>query len=437
MRRKIDILGEKFIHPIYGEYTVISQEESKNKACYFKIRFKNTGYETVAKSANIRNLQVKDKLYYKTDILGKRFTNNVGQVYEVISKDENLSGNFVIEFLETHTKISRRRNNIIEGRVLDPKGATPSTIFDKSKNKKIIRRSYTLYKAMVSREKLRGSIVCDEWKNNYNNFVNWLENTELPKHNVSLYEFETYQKLCNYDLDKDYIDPDNILYSPGTCCLIPHDFNMTLRNLDNCNFVLSKDGQNIEITNLRKYFNSLGYKIKLPSQKKRKRRLQRSISRKYEKNKKGGSYCKTSNIIKRENKLLKLNYILTNIRKNYLNQTTSEIVNRKPRFICIEDLNVSGMMKNKHLSKVVQQQGFYEFRRQIEYKSEWNNIPVIIADRFFPSSKLCSCCGSIKKDLKLSDRIYKCECGNVIDRDFQAALNLKRYGENVLKESVA
>ena len=118
---------------------------------------------------------------------------------------------------------------------------------------------------MVSREKLRGSIVCDEWKNNYNNFVNWLENTELPKHNVSLYEFETYQKLCNYDLDKDYIDPDNILYSPGTCCLIPHDFNMTLRNLDNCNFVLSKDGQNIEITNLRKYFNSLGYEIKLPS----------------------------------------------------------------------------------------------------------------------------------------------------------------------------
>ena len=94
------------------------------------------------------------------------------------------------------------------------------------------------------------------------------------------------------------------------------------------------------------------------------------------------------------------------------------------------------MMKNKHLSKAVQQQGFYEFRRQIEYKSAWNNIPVIIADRFFQSSKLCSCCGNIKKDLKLSDRIYKCECGNVIDRDYQAALNLKGYGENVLKESV-
>ena len=168
---------------------------------------------------------------------------------------------------------------------------------------------------------------------------------------------------------------------------------------------------------------------------KRKRRLQRSISRKYENNKKGERYCKTNNIIKSEKELLKLNHRLTNIRQNYLHQTTSEIVKRKPSFICMEDLNVSGMMKNKHLSKAVQQQGFYEFRRQIEYKSEWNNIPVIIADRFFPSSKLCSCCGNIKKDLKLSDRIYKCECGNIIDRDYQASLNLKRHGEMLLEQS--
>ena len=176
---------------------------------------------------------------------------------------------------------------------------------------------------------------------------------------------------------------------------------------------------------------------KLKKLEKRKRRLQRSISRRYEKNKKGVSYCKTSNIIKREKELLRLVKRLTNIRQNYLHQITSEIVKRKPSFICIEDLNVSGMMKNKHLSKAVQQQKFYEFRRQIKYKSEWNNIAVIIADRFFPSSKLCICCGNIKKDLKLSDRIYKCECGNVMDRDFQASLNLKTYGENVLKQSVA
>ena len=169
---------------------------------------------------------------------------------------------------------------------------------------------------------------------------------------------------------------------------------------------------------------------------KRKRRLQRSISRKYNINKEGVRYKKTSNIIKREKELLKVTRRLMNIRHNYLHQTTSEIIKRKPSFICIEDLNVSGMIKNRHLSKAVQQQSFYEFRRQIEYKSAWNHISVIIADRFFPSSKLCSCCGMIKKDLKLSDRIYKCECGNVIDRDFQASLNLKAHGENVLRQSM-
>ena len=162
---------------------------------------------------------------------------------------------------------------------------------------------------------------------------------------------------------------------------------------------------------------------------KRKRRLQRSVSRKYEHNKKGGSYCKTNNIVKKEKLLLKVNHRLANIRKDYLNQTTSEIVNRKPRFICIEDLNVSGMIKNRHLSKAVQNQGFFEFRKQLEYKCNDRGIQLIVADRFYPSSKRCSCCGKIKKDLRLSDRTYKCECGNVIDRDFQASLNLKAYGE--------
>ena len=162
---------------------------------------------------------------------------------------------------------------------------------------------------------------------------------------------------------------------------------------------------------------------------KRKRRLQRCISRRYEKNKKGEGYCKTSNIKRKEKELLKVSRKLSNIRLNYLHQTTIEIVKREPSFICIEDLNVKGMMKNRHLSKAIQQQCFGEFRRQIEYKSKWNNTKVIIADRFFPSSRLCSCCGKIKKDLKLSDRIYRCECGNVIDRDYQAAINLKNYGE--------
>lgn len=184
-------------------------------------------------------------------------------------------------------------------------------------------------------------------------------------------------------------------------------------------------------------YKNINKSQKVKKLEKRKRRLQRSVSRKYEKNKKGGRYCKTRNIIKSEKKLLKLNHRLINIRQNYLHQITTEIVKREPSFICMEDLNVKGMMKNRHLSKSVQQLSFGEFRRQITYKSEWNHIPVIIADRYFPSSKLCSCCGNIKKDLKLSDRIYKCECGNVIDRDYQASFNLKRYGEMALKQSAS
>lgn len=94
-------------------------------------------------------------------------------------------------------------------------------------------------------------------------------------------------------------------------------------------------------------------------------------------------------------------------------------------------------MKNKHLSKAIQQQGFYEFRQQVKYKSNWNNISLILVDKFYPSSKTCSCCGCVKEDLKLLDRIFICpDCGNKIDRDYNASLNLKNYGENVLTQSV-
>ena len=165
---------------------------------------------------------------------------------------------------------------------------------------------------------------------------------------------------------------------------------------------------------------------------KRKRRIQRSISRKYLLNKKGESYSKTCNVKKAEYQLLKVNRRLTNIRIDYTHQTTSKIVNRKPKFICIEDLNISGMMRNKHLSKSIQDQCWYELRRQLTYKCTRAQIPLVIADRWFPSSKTCICCGRINKHLKLKDRVYKCQCGNVIDRDYQASLNLKRYGEQVV-----
>ena len=184
-------------------------------------------------------------------------------------------------------------------------------------------------------------------------------------------------------------------------------------------------------------YQNINKSRRVKSIEKKKRRLQRKISRKYEKNKiKGGEYryYKTKNVIKDEKLLLKINHRLTNIRKNYLHQVTSEIVKREPSFICLEDLNVSGMLKNKHLSKSIQEECFYEFRRQIEYKSRERNIIVIFASKFYPSSKLCSCCGYVKRDLKLSDRIYRCpKCGNVIDRDLQAAINLRNYGEQQLQ----
>lgn len=162
---------------------------------------------------------------------------------------------------------------------------------------------------------------------------------------------------------------------------------------------------------------------------KQKRRKQREISRKYEKNKDGDKYVKTKNIVKAELALLKLYHKLTNIRKNYIHQVTNEIISRKPKFIVLEDLNVKGMIKNRRLAKAVQQQSLAEFARILEYKARQNNIEIIYADRFFPSSKTCSCCGAIKHDLKLKDRIFKCNsCGLVIDRDFNASLNLYLYG---------
>jgi transposase, IS605 OrfB family, central region len=165
---------------------------------------------------------------------------------------------------------------------------------------------------------------------------------------------------------------------------------------------------------------------------KKKRRLQRNISKKYLKNKKGINYCKTSNIVKSEKQLLKVVHWLSNIRHNYLHNVSSEIVNRKPKFIVLEDLNVSGMMKNRHLAKAIQNQCFYEFNKQFQYKSNWNNIKFIEVNRFYPSSKTCSICGIINKDLKLKNRVFKCECGNILDRDYNASLNLARYGKQLI-----
>ena len=153
-------------------------------------------------------------------------------------------------------------------------------------------------------------------------------------------------------------------------------------------------------------------------------REQRSLSRKYENLKKGES-TQRANIRKQKLKVQKLHHKMDNIRTDHINKTIAEIVKTKPSYITIEDLNVKGMMKNRCLSKAVASQKFYEFRARLKAKCDENGIELRIVDRFYPSSKTCHHCGSVKKNLKLSDRIYRCECGYVADRDFNAALNLK------------
>ena len=153
------------------------------------------------------------------------------------------------------------------------------------------------------------------------------------------------------------------------------------------------------------------------------KREQRSLSRMFENKKKGETTQK--NIQKQKRKVQRLHQRLDNIRTDYINKTIAKIVKTKPSYIAIEDLNISGMMKNRYLSKAISQQKLFEFRTKLINKCHQNNIELRIVDRWFPSSKICNCCGKIKKDLKLSDRTYICTCGYVADRDYNASLNLR------------
>ena len=168
--------------------------------------------------------------------------------------------------------------------------------------------------------------------------------------------------------------------------------------------------------------------VRVRKLKKKLRRLQRQIARKYEANKQGKKFIKTNNILNLEKKIKLIYRKLTNIRNNHIHQATNMIIKLRPYRVVMEDLNVTGMMKNRHLSKAIQEQKFYEFLRQMKYKCKFNSIEFVQVDRFYPSSKTCSGCGSIKKNLKLNDRNYKCnECGLTIDRDKNASINLGNY----------
>ncbi len=189
-----------------------------------------------------------------------------------------------------------------------------------------------------------------------------------------------------------------------------------------------KDLAIAEFNGMKITYRNINKTSKMKRLKKQRRHLERSISRKYEQNRRGNTFVKTNNIMRSEERLKKMYARMANIRTNYIHQTTHDLVSLLPKRVVMEDLNVIGMMKNRHLSKAIQEQCFAEFIRQMQYKCEWNGIEFVQVDRFYPSSKTCSCCGAIKHDLRLRDRVYVCaECGAEIDRDYNAAINLSRY----------
>lgn len=211
--------------------------------------------------------------------------------------------------------------------------------------------------------------------------------------------------LCN-------IPPEQTILAPVSEAV---GIDLGLKNFAVCSNGLVKGNIN-KTVNVRKLEKKL-------------KREQRRLSRKYEslkrrKNKQEGEPTR-QNITKQRTKVQRLHQRLTNIRTDYINQTVAKVTGQKPSSITIEDLNVSGMMKNRHLSKAVANQNFYDFRSKLTNKCKANGIELRIADRWYPSSKLCHGCGMIKTDLKLSDRTYCCECGYHADRDVNASLNLR------------
>ena len=157
---------------------------------------------------------------------------------------------------------------------------------------------------------------------------------------------------------------------------------------------------------------------------KRLKRLQRKVSRKYLINK-CNKHNKTKNIIKLEKRIKLIHRSLKNIRINHIRKFVSELIKKQPQYIAIEDLNVKGMMRNKHLAKDIANCSFYTIKEHLIRKAIERSIVVRLVDRFYPSSKTCSNCGSYKKNLKLSQRVYHCNsCQVKIDRDFNASLNI-------------
>lgn len=241
-------------------------------------------------------------------------------------------------------------------------------------------------------------------------------------------DIKTSERLPKLERDKHYVNP-HIVFD-GKYYYITFGIEIDIKSKVNTSEIIGID---LGIKDFAVCSNGMTYKNinkthTVKKLNKRLKHLQRQVSRKYLKNKKGNKFVKTRNIIKLEHDIKLLNRRIKNIRENYIHQITTYLVKAKPCKIVIEDLNIKGMMKNKHLSKAIAEQSFYKFTSILKYKCEWNNIELLKVDRFYPSSKLCSCCGNIKKDLRLKDRTYNCNiCGLIINRDFNASLNLANY----------
>lgn len=323
----------------------------------------------------------------------------------------------------THTWLKEVGSNVMKMGVMDANNAL-KRFFNKISN-------YPKYK---SRKKSKPSFYV-----NYENLRRTLNGFRGEK----IGAIKTRESLPKIPKDEKYVNP-RITYD-GKFWYLSVGYKVELKQVKLTNEKIGIDlgikdlaiVSNIDNSYSKKYRNiNKGYKIKLLE--KRLRRAQRKLSRKilnniesYDQNRKP-KYIRPledcRNIQKQKHIVQNLYRKLTNIRNNYIHQVTTEIVKTKPSKIVLEDLNVKGLMKNKHVSKPIANLKWYEFKRQILYKAELYGIKVVLADRFYPSSKTCSCCGNYKKDLKLKDRTYICnECGLAIDRDVNAAINLANY----------
>jgi len=269
-------------------------------------------------------------------------------------------------------------------------------------------------------------------KKGYSNsfYVNYesMKRTETGVRCEKLGNIKTSERLPKLAKDKHYLNPHIIFDGKYYYITFCEEMEMIVKETISKVVGIDLGIKDFAVCSIGVVYKNINKTLTMKKLNKRLKHLQRQLSRKYLMNKIGNKFVKTKNIIKLEHEIELVYRRIKDIRENYIHQITSCLVKTKPCKIVIEDLNIKGMMKNRHLSKAISQQNFYRFSHILKYKCDWNNITLVKADRFYPSSKKCSCCGAVKDSLMLRDRIYKCNvCGLIIDRDFNASLNLANY----------